>query len=167
MKEGRGQRGSTLGWVVIVMMVLLIFLIAALTVTSSLVVRNQKSHQKAQAELTVNSLAQAFVKDINKQDGIRQMLERAVLEGVEVIALEGLDSDMGEVSLDISYEQEEERLFIRITAVLGAAKEQITVIVKCRIEDDMTETAYRTNGEKQASVWEVLEFREGKEEGLR
>lgn len=150
MRQNDIRRGSTLGWVIIVMMVVMILLISALTISVSHTYRNQRTHSRRQAHITAVSVAQAFAEEVRSssdKDGIQSVIKQLTDEdGAWKVRIEGLDSDMGEV--DAELEVKKDLLIITIRVFLKQEVEQVILTIR--------QAALQEGGIQ----WEVLSYGE-------
>lgn len=155
-KRFRNKRGFTLGWVTITLMSLMVLLIFCLTIAGGYASRDVRAHSRMQAEFTSKTVAQAIAGDMVQPitDGsIRGLLEAAVVESDSAsLELEGLNSDMGQVSLDVVYEEYEKQLSVTVRTVL---KKEETVVV-LHLQQEEAEGEWRLLGYDNGMEAEVL-----------
>lgn len=162
------NRGSVLGFVIVVMMVLMILVTGALSLVASSSMRSQRRHNRAQAEMTAETMAEALAQEFINTSGngsVCSLILEAVNQEPEItIPLEGLDPEMGAVTWEIYYNQEEGLLRIVVCVELGGIRKETAVVFRERTADESG-----NDGFSGAGSWEVLRFEDGRadEEELR
>lgn len=154
-----GRCGSSMGFVIVVMMVMMILILAALSLAAAYVFRNEKLHNRIQADLTVRTVSEALVSDLQKpaeEGSVRAIIEAAAgASGEGTIRLEGLDEDMGAVTLDVHYNQEEGSLCVTVKVVLGDISREMKVV-----SDRETEQLPSAGRRKRDGEWTDFRYEE-------
>lgn len=146
--KDNGGRGSTLGWVVVVMMVVMILMMSALTMSASHIYRYQRRHNRRQIQMTALSAAVAMAKDLEHpggEGGFGKIVEGMLEDGEEgEILLTGLDERMGEVFLLYRYDGEYLELTVRVR--IGREAEETKLILR------------QKDGEGDGQAWQVMGY---------
>lgn len=125
------SRGSTLGWVIMVIMVMMILMMSALSMSASHMYRYQRYHNRRQIHMTAISVARAMAEDLkspSREDGFRKIMESMLEDGEEgEFPLSGLDEKMGEVNLQYSFDGEFLVLTVRVQIGKEAGQTKMTL----------------------------------------
>lgn len=160
-EENRGRRGSALGVVIVIMMVMMILVTAALSLTASYGIRTQRYHNRIQAQLTARTTAEVVARDLQdkaKPGSIRSIIENLIDEELKaVLTVEGLDEQMGEVTLEAAYDKDTDRLEITVSTVLNEAEEEITIVF-----DYVAKSQKTAEGGEETGSWKLVRFEDGK-----
>lgn len=163
MKKWRGKlrrkkylsRGSTLGWVIMVIMVMMILMMSALSMSASHMYRYQRYHNRRQIHMTAISVVRAMAEDLkspSRKDGFWKIMESMLEDGEEgELPLSGLDERMGEVNLQYSFDGEFLVLTVRVQIGKEAGQTKMTL--------------KRGGSEDDQEAWEILRYG-GNEAGL-
>lgn len=115
------RRGSTLGWVILVIMVVMIWLMSALPMSSSHLYRYQRYHNRKQIQMTALSIASAMAEDLkhpSEEGSFGMLMEQMLEDGDEgEVPLNGLNDQMGTASLRYNFDGE--RLVLTVQVQLG------------------------------------------------
>lgn len=142
------RRGSTLGWVIVVIMVVMILMMSALTMSASHIYRYQRYHDRRQINMTAISVAKSIASELERgsgENGFSGIMERMLEDSEEgEVSLGGLDEQMGEVRLLYSFDGE--RLVLTVQVQLGT-------------ETGQTRVTMRKGGSRETGkAWELMGF---------
>lgn len=125
------SRGSTLGWVIMVIMVMMILMMSALSMSASHMYRYQRYHNRRQIHMTAISVVRAMAEDLkspSRKDGFWKIMESMLEDGEEgELPLSGLDEKMGEVNLQYSFDGEFLVLTVRVQIGKEAGQTKMTL----------------------------------------
>lgn len=154
-REYRSKRGFALGWVTLTLLIVMVLLLFCLTVAGGYTSRDIRQYDRVQAEFTSKTVAEAIAMDMKKpavEGSIRGILEAAAEESEPaVLVLDGLDSDMGQVTLHVAYEEDETMMSVAVHTVLRQEKAVVILYMKQNgAEDGWKEAWYGSDMEWEA-----------------
>ncbi len=126
------RRGSTLGWIIIVIMAVMILMMSALTMSASHIYRYQRYHDRRQINMTAISVAKVIASELEHgsgEDGFSAIMERMLEDAEEgEVFLSGLDEQMGQVRLLYCFDGE--YLAMTVQVQLGPETGQTKLTMK-------------------------------------
>lgn len=141
------RRGSTLGWVILVMMVIMILMMSALALSASHIYRHQRNHTRSQLNLTSLSVAGAIAQELEEpsgEGGFYPIMEAMLEDSNEgEVLVGGLDEKMGDVCLLYYFDGD----FLEITVRTSLGK-----------ETGETKLIMRRCFKGEHSVWEIMGY---------
>ncbi len=127
------RRGSTLGWVIMVMMVMMVLLMSALAMSASHIYRYQRYHNRRQIHMTAISVAGAIAGELEHpsgEGGFWGIMERMLEDSEEgEVFLSGLEEEMGEVCIRYWFDGEQ-HLLLEVQVQMGRETGQTKVAMR-------------------------------------